>query len=446
MQSKTNLTESRISRPPQGLKETFKYMGPAWVFTASQIGGGEALSVPIVASFLGMKGLWLIPLVSFTKIFGQYFLVRYGVISGRTFLDGLWKRKWLRWLFYWVMLGGIFYAIGLTGHLSQIAGIFNFVLPASIEFWIIVSLLIGFVIVITRSYNLLEKIETFLLWPFLIMISIVALLVWPSLGEWVAGFSITLPDYVETLGGGGWFIVTLMFGWIGAGFGPTVSYVWFAKDKMMGMFELGGTLDTADLTDEEVKNLRGWEKLVLLQNIISSVLLAVFSAMIWIAASQTIHKMGIRPSGFEVVPKMAGIFTSIYGDWSAIIFVLSIMTALFSSIIGPLYGMSRLWEDGLGAHGLYKKSKINPKWTFRGSVLLFAVIPLILSLLTEKPMALFALSGVLFAPIIGLIYLSSIWMSFKDVDKRLHPRRWWAIILAVFAAIMTIISSILSLW
>ena len=261
----------------------------------------------------------------------------------------------------------------------------------------------------------------------------------------VAGFSLSLPGYVEAMGGGGWFIIAFMFGWIGAGFGPTVSYVWFAKDKFMGMFELGEPIDTADLTDEEVENLKGWRDLVLLQNVISSVLLTVFSMMIWIASAQTLHKTGIRPSGFEVVPQMAGIFTTIYGDWSALIFLLSIMAALFSSIIGPLYGMARLWEDGFGTHGIYEKFNMKREWMFRGTVLFFAVIPLTLSLITEKPMFLFALSGVLFAPIIGFMYINAIFMSFKDMDKRLHPKRWWAMILGIFAAIMSILSSILEL-
>jgi len=442
--SRDGNSKPRISEPPQNLKEFFNYMGPAWVFTASQIGGGEALSVPLIAAFLGMEGLWLIPLVAFTKIFGQYYLVRYGVLSGRTFLDGLWDRRWFRWLFYWIMIGGLVYSMGLTGHLSETAGTFNYMIPISMDFWIIVTILIGLIIVLTRSYNLVERISTVLLWPFLFMITIVAILVWPSFSELAMGFKIGLLGYVEPLGGEGWFVIALAFGWIGAGFGPTVSYIWFAKDKIMGMFELEDDR-TAELTDEEMENLKGWRDVVLWQNVISSLLLGTFSIMIWIASAQTLYKMDIRPTGFEVVPQMAQIFTLIYGDWSAAIFLLSIMAALFSSIIGPLYGMSRLWEDGFGLHGFYERFNIKREWFFRFSVLLFASIPLTLSLLTETPMFLFALSGVLFAPIIGVMYLVAIWMSFKDIDKRLKPKRWWAIALGVFGAIMTILSSLLEL-
>jgi len=123
-------TDARISEPPSGLKEFFSYMGPAWVFTASQIGGGEALSVPIGGAYLGMEAIWLIPLITFTKIFGQYYLVRYGVVSGDTFLDALYDQPWwLRWVLYYVFLGGVVYAIGLSGHLGETAGAFQSLVP-----------------------------------------------------------------------------------------------------------------------------------------------------------------------------------------------------------------------------------------------------------------------------------------------------------------------------
>jgi Mn2+/Fe2+ NRAMP family transporter len=437
---------ARISKPPKNLREFLKFMGPAWVFTASQIGGGEALSVPLIAAFLGMDGLWLVPLVSFTKIFGQFYLVQYGVVSGETILDVLWRKKWLRWFVYWIMAGGIFHAMGLTGHLAETAGSFNFLLPVSLDFWVVVTMIIGLLIVITRSYNLVEGISTLLLWPFLFMITVVAILVWPTSTELLSGFNIGLLGYVEPLGGEGWFVIALAFGWIGAGFGPTISYVWFAKDKVMGMFEMGRNQDINNLTDEEIDNLQGWRDVILWQNIISSILLAVFSMMIWIASAQTLYKQNIRPSGFDVIPQMAHIFTTIYGDWSAAIFLLSIMSALFSSIIGPLYGLSRLWEDALDLHGLYKKYSIDRVWIYRLMVLFFAIIPVSLSLSTTKPLFLFALAGVLFAPIIGLMYISAIWLSFTNIDKRLRPKRWWAIILGIFASIMTIISSLIELF
>jgi Mn2+/Fe2+ NRAMP family transporter len=437
---------SRISRPPRSLKEFMRYMGPAWIFTASQIGGGEALTVPLIAAYLGMDGFWLVPLVAFTKIFGQYYLVQYGVISGNTILDSLWRKKWLIWFFYWIMAGALFHSLGLTGHLAETAGAFNYLFPVNIQFWIIVTMLLGLIIVITRSYNLVEIISTILLWPFLFMITIVAILVWPTFPELLMGLKIGLPGTVEPLGGGGWFVIALSFGWIGAGFGPTISYVWFAKDKIMGMFEIKEHSKPLNLNKSEIENLQGWRDVIFWQNVISSILLSVFSMMIWIASAQTLHKLNVRPSGFEVLPQMAQIFTSIYGDWSGIIFLLSIMTALFSSIIGPLYGLSRLWEDAFEIQGFFKKFKINSIWVFRANVILFALIPLVFSLLTTKPMFLFAISGVLFSPIIGLMYIASIWMSFENIDRRLRPKRWWAIILGLFAAIMTILSSLVELF
>jgi hypothetical protein len=212
------------------------------------------------------------------------------------------------------------------------------------------------------------------------------------------------------------------------------------------MFEFKGANSPSNLTIEEIENLKGWRDIILWQNIISSVLLALFSMMMWIASAQTLNKLGIRPTSFEAVPQMAQIFTTIYGEWSSMIFLLTVGTALFSSVIGPLYGMARLWEDSFAVHGLYEKFKIKRIWGFRITVILFALIPLIFSLSTEKPLFLFALSGVLFAPIIGLSYIGAIVLSFTDVIGRLHPKRWWAILLALIGAVMTILSSIIEVF
>lgn len=442
------MTELRISEPPESLKGFFDYMGPAWVFTASQIGGGEALSVPLGGAYLGMEGIWLIPLITFTKIFGQYYLVRYGVMSGDTFLAALHEQDWwLRWIFYYVFLGGLIYAMGLSGHLGETAGAFQEMIPVSIPFWMLVTVGLGLAVVLTKSYGLIEKLSTVLLWVFLVMIMFVSLLtmdVWgPNLGQ---AFIPGVPGHVSGLGVGGWAFIATMFGWIGAGFGPTVSYVWFAKDKQMGMFEPlanGVEISKEDLTEEELEHLTGWGDIVLWQNIVSSVVLSVFSFFIWTAAAATLYTRGIEPGGFTVIPQMAGIFTAVYGEWSAAIFLLSIMFALFSTLIGPLYGMSRLWEDSFALHGLFEKYDIGRDTVFRMVVILFISIPLGLNLAIEAPMFLFALSGILFAPAVGLMYLAAIYLSYTDVDiSELRPRRTWAVALAVFAAVAMIANGI----
>ncbi|MFB6081175.1 MAG: Nramp family divalent metal transporter [Haloferacaceae archaeon] len=439
---------NRISQPPEGLREFFNYMGPAWVFTASQIGGGEALSVPVGGAFLGMNGIWLIPLITFTKIFGQYFLVRYGVMSGDTFLDALYEQPWwLKWIFYYVVIGGLTYAIGLSGHLGEMAGAFNVMVPLGVNAWMVISVIGGLLIVLTKSYDLLENVTTVLLWTFLIMIAIVSL---STASQWggqiVQAFIPKMPGYVDGLGVGGLSFVLVMYGWIGAGFGPTVSYVWFAKDKEMGMFEPlanGIEISKDDLTDAELTYLQGWGDVVLWQNIVSSAVLALFSFFMWTAAAATLYQTGANPSGFSVVPEMAGIFTQVYGDWSKILFLLAVIFALFSTLIGPLYGMSRLWEDAFALHGFFEAYDISRDTVFRATVLLFVVIPFSLNVAIKAPMFLFSLSGMLFAPAIGLMYIAAIYLSYTDVDiDELRPNRRWAVFLGLFAAVTMIVNGL----
>ena len=81
-----NSLEPRISEPPRTLKEFFTYLGPAFIFTAAQIGGGELITVPLLGAYFGMTGLFLVPLIAFIKVFGQ---TRYFSDQGRNFVSNL---------------------------------------------------------------------------------------------------------------------------------------------------------------------------------------------------------------------------------------------------------------------------------------------------------------------------------------------------------------------
>lgn len=448
MSTETATQEPRIEDPPSGgLGDFFSYMGPAWIFTSAQIGGGEALSVPVIAAALGMEGIWLIPLVGFTKIFGQFYLVSQGVLSGDTFQQRLSEKPWyLRWIFFYVVLGGFFYAMGISGHLATTAGAWQTLLPSSTTLWMVIISLISFGLVITRRYDIVEKVSTVLLWIFLAMVLVVAVLLFPSTQEWITGLT-SYPGQVEALGGSGIFIIAVAFGWIGAGFAPTTTYVWYAKDRGMGMFKPvneGLEIEQADLTTEETRRLRGWHDVVLWQNLIASVILVVFSMALWIASAKTLHVQGIRPSGFEAVSQMAGIFTGTYGAWSGSVLLIAVSFALFSSMFAPAYGVSRIWEDSFGYMGGFERYDIDRELFYRLGVVFFLATPLALNLAFEVPLILFSVGGILFAPIIGLLYLLAIYLFFTDMREELRPTRWWALALAIVAATLTLISSISS--
>ncbi len=442
----------RISKPPLSPKEFFKYLGPAFIFTATQIGGGEFITVPLMGAYLGMTGIYLTPIIAFIKVFGQFYLVQYGVIRGKTFLKTCWDKKWLRWMFFCLMAGCIIHSMLLAGLLGQIAGTINYLIPISNEIWILIIMIIAFSIVVTRSYNLLEKISSVLLWIFLTLITIVAILFWPSLEQWIIGFTPQLPGAIEGLETtSGIMTVAVLFVVLGAGFGPTVSYIWFAKDKKMGMFEPyenGFELNPEDLTEEETRRLDGWKKVILYQNLVSALILTFFSMFIWIAAAQTLHVQGYKPVGWELIPQMESIFTLTYGKWSGLLFIICGAVALFSSILGPLYGFSRLWEESLEQFGLYSKVNIKKENVYRICLAFFASLPMIFIFITGKPMWLFSIASMLSGPILGLLYIIPIPLTYIEMKENapdLKPTRYWAIMLALFSGVLMIILSLVGL-
>jgi len=450
-------SEPRISEPPRTVKEVFKYMGPAFIFTAAQIGGGELITVPLLGAYLGMQGIFLVIIIAYIKIFGQYYLVQYGVVTGKTFLQACWDRKWLKWLFFVLMLGCIFHSMLLAGLLGNVGGTIDFVLPfspdstVSINIWIIIVMGLGILILYTKSYKLLEKTSTILLWMFIGLITIVAILFWPSIEQWAIGFTPQMPGPNEGLRTtNGIMTIAVLFVVLGAGFGPTVAYIWYAKDKKMGMFEAeakGFVIEPEDLTPEEIYRLKGWKNIVLYQNLVSATILTIFSMFIWIAAAQTLYPAGIRPKGWDIIPQMVEIFTLTYGEWSGILFIICGILALFSSIIGPLYGFARLWEESFEKLGIYKRYKIKKETVYRLCLLLFASFPLIFIFLAADPMDLFSFASILTGPILGVLYIIPIVIIYLEMKKpapELKPSRYWAMILAIISGIMMIILSLLS--
>lgn len=449
--NRDNIDKSRISQPPLNLREFIKWLGPAFVFTASQIGGGEFITVPLLGAYLGMTGLYLIPIIAFIKIFGQYYLVQYGIVRGKTFLQASWDKKWLRWLFFGLIIGCIFHSMLLSGLLGQTAGTLNYLIPLPINIWILIIVGLGFAIVFTRSYKLLEKISSILLWIFLFLITIVGLLFWPSWEEWIVGFTPALPGAIRGLETTSSVeTIAVLFVVLGSGFGPTVSYMWFAKDKKMGMFELpeGEAINPEDLTQEERSRLKGWKKVILYQNLVSATILTVFAIMIWIAAAQTLHYKIIKPVGWDLIPQMVSIFTDIYGEWSGLLFIICGMIALFSSILGPLYGFSRLYEESFERLGLYKRFNIKKTTVYRICLIFFTLLPSIFILFIGRPMLLFSLASMLTGPILGLIFIFPIVISYlemKDNAPELKPTRYWAVFLAILSGVLIIILSLLGL-
>ncbi|MHA1804481.1 MAG: Nramp family divalent metal transporter [Promethearchaeota archaeon] len=450
MSNTDNVENPRISEPPRTLKEFFNYLGPAFIFTAAQIGGGELITIPLLGAYLGMRGLFLVPLIAFAKIFGQYYLVQYGVVQGKTFLQACWDKKWMRWMFILLMIGCVLHSMLIAGLLGQTAGTVNFLFPISKEFWILMIMVLGLLIVFTRSYKILEKTASIMLWIFISLITIVAILWWPSLDQWMMGFMPQMPDAIAGLETtSGIMTVAVLFVVLGAGFGPTVSYIWYAKDKKMGMFEAlanGHHLQIDDLTEEEKRRLKGWKDMVLYQNIISATILTIFSIFMWISAAQTLHPSGLRPAGWTIIPQMVSIFTSTYGEWSGILFIICGILALFSSIIGPFYGFARLYEESFERFGVYRKYHVESKTLFRIFLLIFAFFPLLFIFITGQPMWLFSTASMLTGPLLGLLYIFPIMLSFLDTNKKdskLRPYRIWAMAFAIISGILLIVLSLL---
>ena len=102
---------SHTEEPPRRLLDSFRYIGPGLIITASIVGSGELIVTPRVAGEHGFQLLWFILLGCMVKVFVQIELGRYAVARGVTTLQALneipgprWRASWILWIWALVFL------------------------------------------------------------------------------------------------------------------------------------------------------------------------------------------------------------------------------------------------------------------------------------------------------------------------------------------------------
>jgi len=429
-----------IPEPPVSWRDILRWFGPGWVFAACMIGSGELILSTRAASLYGWAFLWCIPLIVLCKGVSTMAMLRYGTLTGQTFIEGIWKNKWLKWIVPYCMLASFLYLIGIGAHIGVTAGTFNLLIPGVLSpyNWIFVVVILVALICLLGIYGVLEKIMlAFILIMFFGIIA-VAVLIAPPLGEMIGGLIPRIPPNAS----GDIALITWMglWGWLGAGWGPTLGYAWWAKEKGAGMYQLKSERKAlVDLGKEDRMRLKGWLKPVYLDLFVSYFITFLISTCLYISGATILFPRGLHPKGLSLVETLSAMFTETFGSWAYYLFLLGSLALLLSSIIGVVDGLSRANREFIKiiAPSIYRK--ISAKGLLRALVLVAIAIPLFFLLMFQKPIWLLLLSSLMFAPAMGVIFLSSTYLCLK-LPKEFRPNRLVILITVLTAIFMVVIS------
>ena len=119
--------DNAIEDPPQGFRQTLKYLSPSVIISATIVGSGEIVLTASLGAAVGYTMMWWVLLSCWSKSVLQAELARYVVLSGDTYLRALnrapGKLPGPRGKFSWpIAVGLLAWIPGVTGMGGLIGG------------------------------------------------------------------------------------------------------------------------------------------------------------------------------------------------------------------------------------------------------------------------------------------------------------------------------------
>jgi Mn2+/Fe2+ NRAMP family transporter len=417
----TGETEKGLPAPR---KSSWKYIGPGIVVAATGVGAGDLVATLIAGSNFGYTLLWAAVIGCLVKISLAEAAGRWHLSTGRTLFDG-WASlgRWTSWFFvvYVVIWGFVYGAAAMSSSGLPLQALFPDVMD--LEWWAVLTGLVGLAFVWFNKYEVFEKVMTVLVGVMFVVTVYLAIRVTPNLGDAFAGLLPVLPDEKDSI------LNTL--GLIG-GVGGTITlaaYGYWVNAK--------GWTNT------------GWMKVMRLDNRVAYITTGIFVISMLFVGAELLHSSNVAiASGDKGLIQLGDILEDEYGTATAKFFLIGFFATSFTSLIGVWHGVSLMFADFVEryrkdraaaaaakadggespapaplsasasgeevASGTHQKS-----WPFR-AYLLWLTFPPIVLLFQGQPFRLIILYGVLGAAFLPFLALTLVWL----LNSSRTPSEW----------------------
>ncbi|MGW2289111.1 Nramp family divalent metal transporter [Streptomyces phaeochromogenes] len=409
-------------------KSSWKYIGPGIVVAATGVGAGDLVATLIAGSNFGYTLLWAAVIGCLVKISLAEAAGRWHLSTGRTLFDG-WASlgRWTSWFFvvYVVIWGFVYGAAAMSSSGLPLQALFPDVMD--LEWWAVLTGLVGLVFVWFNKYEVFEKVMTVLVGVMFVVTVYLAIRVTPNLGDAFAGLLPVLPDEKDSI------LNTL--GLIG-GVGGTITlaaYGYWVNAK--------GWTNT------------GWMKVMRLDNRVAYITTGIFVISMLFVGAELLHSSNVAiASGDKGLIQLGDILEDEYGTATAKFFLIGFFATSFTSLIGVWHGVSLMFADfveryrkdraaratgeGETPAGKVTSGEATPgegatsgeevasgarerSWPFR-AYLLWLTFPPIVLLFQGEPFRLIILYGVLGAAFLPFLALTLVWL----LNSSRTPAEW----------------------
>ena len=303
-----------------------KFLGPGLILVGGVVGSGEIILTTTLGSLVGFSMLWFVLLSCWSKNIVQAELARFAVSSGEPFLHAFnrlpgklpgFNGKKVSWYIYFWLLwiipdllvsGGVYGGAGQAVHSA-------FPIMGS-EWWTIILAAMACVIILSGTYQFLERLMTVLVVTFTFITVTCAIL-------------LQMTDYAITwneVWGGLTFSFPLlaipaalaMYGGTGVGTSEQMAYTYWCVEK--GYARFSGPSGS----DGWVERARGWIKVMQTDVLLTLGLLTCATIPFYMLGAGVLYRLNARPNGLETIPVLSNMYTETLGEWVLVRFTCDI--------------------------------------------------------------------------------------------------------------------------
>ncbi|NLX12953.1 MAG: Nramp family divalent metal transporter, partial [Phycisphaerales bacterium] len=419
---------TKVPKAPHGWA-ILAMVGPSLIWCGEYIGSGEVILATRTGAMLGVAILWAVVLAIVLKFCIGVAGARWAAVTGEGMIDMFARMPgpghWLVWLVLIIQLPAGIVSIGA---LASAAGTFlNSLLPLPWEhgkpIWGLIISTFAVSVAWTGRFDLLKKVMLGLVMIVVIGVWYVAIIVHPPVGDIFRGLfgllPLHVPEWVASDTGGTtvWRELLPLTGWAAGGFASQVWYSYWVLGAGYGMAHgrgWGRPADTsalAALKDEEVREVRGWCRMVSADATVALVIGVMATIGFVLAGAAVLRPQQLLPDGEQTAVTLSNIFSGHWGRLGGTLFLVSGSAAMISTLVGLLSGWPRLLADCVRI--VYPPfARLSWKVQFRSFLMLF-VITNLAAVMFFEPVRLIKLGGqldgILLTPIQALALLVGFW-------------------------------------
>ncbi len=350
--------ERSIKTPPKGWA-IFAVVGPSLVWAAEFIGSGEVILATRVGAILGPTVLWAIVVGVVLKFWIGMGGARYTVCTGEGMIDMIARMPGPKNWGVWITLVAQFAAAIISiGSIATAAGIFIhslFDISPLIAGWMVT--VFALVIVWFDVFNFIKIIMSFFIVIVVLGVLYVSTTVFPGFETLIKGLLFNVPSVPEWaiskdgIQANPWREILPLLGWAAGGFASQVWYTYWVIGAGYGATAGRGYGKPADehmlktMSVATARKIKGWCHVVYADASLAMIIGVITTAGFLIAGAGVLRPNQLAPEGPQVATTLATVFSSHWGRFGGLVFMIAGACALIGTQIGQLAGWPRLLAD-----------------------------------------------------------------------------------------------------